>query len=103
MSNYETQENLNARAAQNRANAEQAAHTESATRRAKVCREVTLKLVIRLAVAVVLSVLVLWLEHLGLVAPTLAVICIAAAVVWASVWFGAWLQLMAAMKGRVLA
>ena len=41
MSNYETQEKLNARAAQNRENAEQAAVTESAVRRAKTRRKVT--------------------------------------------------------------
>ena len=102
MSNYETQEKLNARAAQNRENAEQAAVTESAVRRAKTRRKVTLKLIIRLGVAVGASALILLLGWLGLIAPALAFFCIAAILIWASVWFGAWLQLMACMKGRAI-
>lgn len=102
MSNYETQEKLNARAAQNRENAEQAAVTESAVRRAKTRRKVTVKLIIRLAAAVGISVLILLLEWLGLVAPALAFICVAAVLLWAAVWFGAWLQLMACMRGRAI-
>ena len=103
MSNYETQEMLNARAAQNRENAVQADRHESAARRVKTRHKGTLKLVIRLAFAATVAALILLLEWLGLVAPVLAYICVAIDLAWASAWFGAWLQLMASMRGRTLA
>lgn len=115
MSNYETQEKLNARAAQNhedaerraaqaaqdREKAEQAAVTESAARLVKHRRRATTRLGIRLAVAAGAVALVLLLEWLELVAPVLAISCIVGVVVWASAWVGAWLQYLAALKGRL--